>query len=225
MRGIDIILSKKGSCVIEFHDASKLISELQFDSIYHEHTYYHTLRSITFALEKIGLFAYDASEGPISGGSIILFSKRDNSSVAQSVRKIEQKEHSLMTHDLKTWENFAKRVTINLDNIRKKLDQSKSRSCAFGSSARSSTLLNSIGDLSKKFLFIADNNPLKWNYLSPGVHLQILPPINILHANIESVFISAFNFEQEIVKQIKHEIKWSGEIILPLPNKFRNYFI
>ena len=36
------------------------------------------------------------------------------------------------------------------------------------------------------------------------------------------VFICPFNFETEITSYLAKELKWHGEVVLPLPNQVRN---
>jgi SAM-dependent methyltransferase len=59
MQGIDKVISDDGLIVIEFHEASRILSELHYDSIYHEHTFYHSIRSIQAALSQISFNIYD----------------------------------------------------------------------------------------------------------------------------------------------------------------------
>ena len=103
--------------------------------------------------------------------------------------------------------------------------EKNSRWIAFGASARSSTLLNSIGDSSKCLNQIADNNPLKQGKYSPGIKLQICDPRVAIDSSVEKVFICAFNFEEEIITFLKNELHWNGEIILPLPHTIRRFRI
>jgi len=61
--------------------------------------------------------------------------------------------------------------------------------------------------------------------LSPGLHLQIANPSTLINDKVKTIFICAFNFETEIVNQLKYELNWSGEVIVPLPNVLRKYRI
>jgi SAM-dependent methyltransferase len=226
MRGINLVLSPEGTCVTEFHDANKIISETQYDSIYHEHTYYHSLRSMTFSLTNADLKPFDAYVGPISGGCIVLFSSHQDRNFSDNLQSLLETENSLGVYSIKSWNEFASRALSNISSIKSEfLKNSHSNICAFGSSARSSTLLNAVGGDSKTITGIADNNPRKWGMLSPGLHLQIANPSTLINDKVKTIFICAFNFETEIVNQLKYELNWSGEVIVPLPNVLRKYRI
>ena len=85
--------------------------------------------------------------------------------------------------------------------------------------------MNAIGDKAICLEAIADNNPLKWGKLSPGHHLRIDSPKIVILSDTEIVFICPFNFEDEIVTYLRDELKWHGEVFLPLPGQPRVYAI
>ena len=226
MNGIDLILAPEGICLIEFHEASKILTEIHYDSIYHEHTFYHSIKSMTKALSHVGLIPFDLIKSPISGGSFVLVSSRNGIKASSRLNEAEQFEESLGVHDEKAWINFAKLSKRNLTSINKYLVENSNRKIrAFGASARSSTLINAIGDNSKYLTAIADNNPLKWGKYSPGQHLLIDSPKEIIEKDTEIVFICPFNFETEITTYLAKELDWHGEVVLPLPNQIRKYLI
>ena len=226
MNGIDLILAPEGICLIEFHEASKILTEIHYDSIYHEHTFYHSIKSMTKALSHVGLIPFDLIKSPISGGSFVLVSSRNGIKASSRLNEAEQFEESLGVHDEKAWINFAKLSKRNLTSINKYLIENSNRKIrAFGASARSSTLINAIGDNSKYLTAIADNNPLKWGKYSPGQHLLIDSPKEIIKKDTEIVFICPFNFETEITTYLAKELDWHGEVVRPLPNQIRKYLI
>ena len=226
MNGIDLILAPEGLCIIEFHEAAKILSEVHYDSIYHEHTFYHSIRSMTEALAHVGLVPFDVIKSPISGGSLVLVSSRKSIKVSSGLNEAKYIEQSSGVHEETAWQNFAKLAKDNLLSVNKYLTENSNRKFkAFGASARSSTLLNAIGENSKKLTAIADNNPLKWSKYSPGQHLLIDSPKQIIQKDTEIVFICPFNFETEITTYLTNELNWHGEVVLPLPNKIRSYLI
>jgi predicted TPR repeat methyltransferase len=74
--GISNITTEKAELVIEFHESSIILREVHYDSIYHEHTYYHNIKSMTDLLTTHGFFPYHLEESPISGGSFVLFASK-----------------------------------------------------------------------------------------------------------------------------------------------------
>jgi hypothetical protein len=169
---------------------------------------------------------FDGYVGPISGGCIVLFSSRQDRKITDNLLSLLETENSLGVYNMKSWKEFAARALSNISSISNEFQKiSNGTIYAFGSSARSSTLLNAVGKESKAIAGIADNNPRKWGMLSPGLHLLIANPSTLINENVETIFICAFNFELEIVTQLKYELNWSGEVIVPLPNALRRYRI
>lgn len=226
MYGIDELICEEGIVVIEFHDASKILTELHYESIYHEHTFYHSIRSIQAALDQIGFKIFDITLSPISGGSNVIYASRESKEISPALQKALEAEESKGVYSKEAWENFARLSRENIDNLRDIFETEKdSNWIAFGASARSSTLLNSVGQTAKYLSKIADNNPLKQNMFSPGLKLPIVDPKEAIDPSIQKIFICAFNFEYEIIELLKTELKWHGEIVLPLPMKIRRYEI
>lgn len=226
MNGIDTILAPDGIFVVEFHEASKILKEIHYDSIYHEHTFYHSIRSMTEAQKQAGLIPFDLLESPISGGSFILISSREIREESLSLQNAREKEKLLEVESEEAWLKFSDLARQNLDSIRKFLSENQTNKIrAFGASARSSTLLNAIGDEARNLRSIADNNPLKWGKLSPGHLLPIDSPSRVIDDSVEIVFICPFNFEEEIVTYLQLNLDWHGEVYLPLPGEPRRYTI
>jgi SAM-dependent methyltransferase len=226
MKGIDKVLSEEGIFIVEFHEASRILNEIHYDSIYHEHTFYHSIRSMTEAQSKVGLIPFDIMESPISGGSFVLISSKTTRKPTQRLLNAIERESSLGVLNEAAWLTFANLANKNLQDINHFLESNSKRKIrAFGASARSSTLMNAIGERAKGLEAIADNNPLKWGKLSPGSHLKIDSPKNVIQSDTEIVFICPFNFEDEIVKYLHDEIHWHGDVFLPLPGQPRIYKI
>ncbi len=224
--GIDTILSPSGIFIVEFHEASRILNELHYDSIYHEHTFYHSIRSMSEAQASIGLVPYDILESPISGGSHILISSRVMQPPTSRFLAAIEAENGSKVQSESAWMNFARLANENLEEIRDFLKKNTgTRIKAFGASARSSTLLNAIGTSAKALSGIADNNPLKWGKVSPGTHLPINSPKEMISDSIEMVFICPFNFEAEIIDYLNNTLGWHGRVYLPLPGKPRIYNI
>ncbi len=226
IEAIDLITNIDSTIVIEFHHSGIILSELHYDSIYHEHTYYHTLKSVSTLLERFGIYVYDLEFSPISGGSHIIFASKSKKDPSNNLKNAQDFEFKFSVNSPATWKKFAIDVQKNImqnHGIINKLN--KYSACAYGASARSSTLLNSIGATSENFIGIADINPLKWGKLSPGVHLAIDDPKNLIGDKIKSIYITSFNFEKEIIDYLKNTIKWNGTVILPLPYMPRSFEI
>ena len=105
--GIESSLANDGIGAIEFHWIDKILSELHYDSIYHEHYFYHSLHSIDELLSRHNLNLFDVAESPISGGSLVAyFSKKQRAPTNKLKEKLSwEKDQGIAS--LKAWQNFA----------------------------------------------------------------------------------------------------------------------
>ena len=219
LKGVANLLVEDGLFIMEFHEATKILTEIHYDSIYHEHTFYHSIKSISEAAKIAGLNPFDIEVSPISGGSFILFFSKKLKEKTTNLIEYEISENNSGVLTFQKWEEFAKRSLKNIEDIREYLSKNTDRRvCGFGASARSSTLVNAIGSGCQNIVGIADNNTLKQGKVSPGMHLQIESAKKLITSNIDIVVVFPFNFEEEIISFLKNTLNWSGEVYLPLPN-------
>jgi SAM-dependent methyltransferase len=224
-KGISLLLAEDGIFYIEFHWLKKILTEVHYDSIYHEHTFYHSISSVSKYLAEFHLYPVDAWESPISGGSIILSFQRTLKEKSKTLNKLIDDEIVSGIEDFKSWENFALATQQNISELSKYLEDNSNKNIyGFGVSARSSTILNSIGKNANYINAMADNNSLKWGMWTPGIHLRVMSPEEAINNFPQIFIIFPFNFENEIIMQLKN-LGWAGEIAVPLPNKLRVFSI
>lgn len=222
LKGVSNVMKEDGMFVMEFHEATKILTENHYDSIYHEHTFYHSIKSVSEAAKLAGLYPFDIELSPISGGSFILFFSTTPKEKTSKLIELENNENSSGVLTIQKWNEFARESLKSIKEIRAYLIKNEAKNiCGFGASARSSTLINAIGDECKALIGLADNNALKQGKLSPGMHLKIDSPKNLVNSKIDIVMIFPFNFEEEIIYFLQDTLNWSGEIYLPLPNSPR----
>ena len=71
--GIREALRRDGVFVVQFLYMKRIIENLAFDQIYHEHLLYYNLSTVEVLLNRHGLALFDAYLAPIHGGSMICF--------------------------------------------------------------------------------------------------------------------------------------------------------
>jgi len=215
--GVSHLMHSSSVFIMEFHWVYNILRDNHFDSIYHEHTYYHSISSVIEVLDEFGIVAFDAFHSPISGGSIVLLSSKENRSPSPKLAEFQEVEKTSGVNEASPWSTFAIDAEKTIIELGKFLGKEfKSGVCGFGASARSSTLLNALGSQSKKILSIVDNNELKVGYFSPGAGIPIESLTSALKRNPDAFVVFAFNFEEEILQQLS-DIGWSGEVFFPLP--------
>ncbi|MDA8705501.1 class I SAM-dependent methyltransferase [Litoricolaceae bacterium] len=223
VQGLKLMLGDHGILMIEVHHAGAILSELQYDSIYHEHASYISLYALKPVLEKYDLEVFDAEIGLISGGCMTLFVKHRGDTkykIQNRVAQLVDSEASQGLDNLVKWREFSARVIEHKKSLNKMLGSLVGQGykiCGFGASARSSTLLNFCGIGSSDVQVIADNNDLKQGLYTAGSRIKIVSPSQMYRCNPDYILILAWNFKQEIIDAISAD-GFEGGVIIPLPD-------
>ena len=218
--GMAYCLKGDGTGAIEFHRADVILEELHYDSIYHEHLFYHSLHSIRILLDQFGLKLFDVTNSPISGGSLVAYFAKTLRPPTDTLKKMLEHEAVLGIGNSSTWREFAIRCEQHRHALRALVEQTKiqgKRLIGYGASARSSTLLNYCGIDHHHLEVVADKNVLKHDRYTPGTEIPIVTPEQAFACCPDTVLLLAWNFREEILAQIKDDYGWHGEVIVPLP--------
>ena len=219
--GVENILSDDGVGIFEIHDANIIFNELHYDSVYHEHLCYFTLKSITYLLNKFNLNPFNIKRSPISGGSFVIFFSKNKKNVSEDLNLAILNEEKSEVNELDSWKNFALKVNDHRNEMRKIMENfSGKKIIGFGSSARSQTFLNYCNFNEKNMDLIIDNNSMKQNLYSPGTNIKIVDLDEGISSNPHAIFILAWNFKDEIIKECR-SAGYKGEFIIPFPHKPR----
>ena len=216
--GIERILDDSGVGIFEIHDANIIFNELHYDSVYHEHLCYFTIKSITYLLNKFNLHPFEIERSPISGGSFVIYFSKKKKALSKNLELAILNEERTRVNELSSWKNFALKVENHKSEMRKIISSfSGKKIIGFGSSARSQTFLNFCNFNEKNIDLIIDNNSMKQNLYSPGTNIKIVDFENGIKTNPDVIFILAWNFKDEIIKECKGA-GYKGEFIVPFPS-------
>lgn len=223
--GVADLLSDDGVFAVEFHSAHTILNELHYDSIYHEHYFYHSCTSLISLMKSHCLYPFDLTISPISGGSCVLYFTRDSvrKPTSSLTASLDLERDSGIT-SIKSWKVFAENCTLHSSNLRRLIvdfHQAGNSIVGYGASARSSTLLNYLALNSETIKYIADISPHKAGKFSPGSNIPIVHPDKVFSTNPDVILLLAWNFTDEIIDTIKNVYQWSGTVVLPLPNEPR----
>lgn len=221
VEGLKVAAGADGLVAIEFHYARTILEELHYDSIYHEHLCYFTLKSLTHLLRSHGLQPFDLEESPISGGSLVLFARARPTPKSAKLLAFEAAEEQSGANALPAWKHFAEASFSHREALLALLQaeaEAGRKVVGYGASARSSTMLNFCGIGPGLIAAIADQNPMKQGLFSPGTHIPIRAPEDVLGTNPDTVVILAWNFFAEICGILRQGFAFTGRVIMPLPH-------
>ena len=220
--GMAHCLRVDGTGAIEFHRADVILEELHYDSIYHEHLFYHSLHSLGRLLDRFGLKPFDVEVSPISGGSLVVYFARTARPRSVAFEEMLTRERDLGVGRLEPWLAFAAQSRQHAASLRRLVESRRAdgkRVIGYGASARSSTLLNFCGLGAAHLDVVADRAPLKHHLFTPGSNIRIVPPAEAFALKPDVVLLLGWNFRDEILGQIRAEHGWHGEVIVPLPGE------
>jgi C-methyltransferase C-terminal domain/Putative zinc binding domain/Methyltransferase domain len=194
----------------------------EYDTIYHEHLSYISVRSLEALLKNSPFMLSRIDHYPIHGGSILFHLRHRASSVKPhaSVEAALEKERQLRLIEPATWKHFAVRVEhirTELPALIRKLKAQGKRIIGYGASAKGNTLLNTCGLTNKELDYVIDNTPFKQNKIAPGSWVPVRPPEALLADQPDFALILAWNFAPEIIRRETEYQKRGGRFILPIP--------
>jgi hypothetical protein len=176
-----------------------MITNCEFDTIYHEHLSYFLVNSFRTLVERKGFYISDILQTRIHGGSIRFFLKKGNKPHCDATDKLIDLERKKGLLGVDAYFDFSKQVEKNKQDLIKALGRID-KVVGYGASAKGNTMLNYFGiDLD----YIVDDNPLKWGYLTPGRDIPIKSPQTLFSEENLYIVILSWNFYEEIKRKIE----------------------
>lgn len=219
MQGIKQILKPNGTAIIEVPYLGDLIKHLEFDTIYHEHVYYFSVKPLVFLCDLYDLAIDDIEILPLHGGSLRVFIKHKKAlSQAAVVEEYLKQEQDL--NKPAVFANFMQRLRDLRLELKATLDQLKiagKKIAAYGASAKGATFLNFFGIGETVLDFVVDRSPVKQGLYTPGTHLVIDQPEQLIAKGIDYALLLTWNFAEEILQQQKEYRAQGGKFIIPIP--------
>ncbi|MEK7450733.1 MAG: class I SAM-dependent methyltransferase [Patescibacteria group bacterium] len=224
LKGASILMEKEGIFVMQFPYVMDLLDKNLFDTIYHEHLSYFSLKSLLKLSEKSDLGIFDIQRNDLDGGAIRVFWKKGegtrNKINKKNINKILGEEKRYGLYKKETYSKFADRIkALKIDFLQKinYLKKKKKRIVGYGAAAKANVLLNYFGLDTKTIDYIVDSTPYKQGLFTPGTHIPIYSEEKIYDNIPDYILIFAWNFSQEIIKKNRKYKKSGGKFILVEP--------
>jgi SAM-dependent methyltransferase len=217
--GFARLLKPTGVAVFEFAYALDMVERCEFDTIYHEHLFYHTLHGLTPLFRGHGLYLNDVERLPIHGGSLRLTVSRKSTRSAE-LDALFAHEVALGVDKVSFYNDFAERVRSLRGSLADLLLSEKAkgkRIACYGAAAKGATLVNYL-DLGENFFeFVADANPYKHGKYMPGQRSPIRHPDQLAADQPDYVLLLVWNFAGEVMRQQATYRERGGSFIIPVP--------
>jgi hypothetical protein len=200
-----------------------MIQGVEFDTIYHEHLCYFSLTALTALFARHGLLLCDAVHISIHGGSLRILAcpVREVGQPTDRLQALLSEEREQGLDRLDYYRAFGSRVERlkgELCRLLSRLKLEGKRLAAYGASAKGSTLLNYFGIGPATLEFVADRSTVKQGRYTPGTHLRICAPGELLERQPDYVLLLTWNFAGEILEQQSEYRRRGGKFIVPIPD-------
>ncbi len=220
--GLAHLLKERGVLSMEFPHLLRLIADVQFDTIYHEHFCYLSLLAVERVFAAHGLRVFDVEELPTHGGSLRVLACHDGASRSEEagLARIRAKEAAAGLDSDAAYEGFEPRVRAVRASLRTFLKKAKGegrRVAAYGAAAKGNTLLNYCRVTAADVDFVVDRNPHKQGHLLPGSRIPVYDPSKLAEAKPDYVLILPWNLKDEIMAQAPEVASWGGRFVVPVP--------
>jgi SAM-dependent methyltransferase len=221
--GFAVALKPAGVATFEFPHLLRLVEQVQFDTIYHEHYSYLSLLAVERIFASCGLQLFDVQELPTHGGSLRVYAQRADTGVrpaSAAVRALLERERAAGMTDPAFYCDFQARVAQVRDEFLSFLIGARragKRLAAYGAAAKGNTLLNYAGVRADAIDFVAERNPAKQGRFLPGSRIPIVPEEQLRVARPDYVLILPWNLRLELCAQLDYVHAWGGKLVTALP--------
>ena len=219
--GIARLLKPHGRASIEFPHLLRLLAGNQFDTIYHEHYSYLSLRSVARIAAAAGLAVVDVEELPTHGGSLrVWLAHQGAPEAAMAVQAVFAAEANAGLETLEAYAGFQQRAEAAKHGLLEFLLQAKREGrcvLGYGAAAKGNTLINYAGIRADLLPAVADRARSKQGKLLPGSHIPVISPEQLATEAADALLVLPWNLIGELRQQLP-----ATELVTAIPElRFR----
>lgn len=219
--GMRTMLADTGTAVCEFPYVGDLLASGAFDTIYHEHLCYFSLAAVQRLFGAHGLHVTDVERLDRHGGSLRVFaSPRRPLRPSATVLALLHHEASTGLGSPESYRRLGEAIVRTKAALQHELQSLRAAGktvAAYGASAKGSTLMMACGIPGEQLAFVVDRSPHKQGRLTPGNHVPIVAPDEILRRQPDVLLLLTWNFTEEILAQEAEYWRRGGRFLVPVP--------
>lgn len=221
-RGLAAVLKPNGVITLEFPHLMPLVTDAQFDTIYHEHFSYLSLLTVTRIFDAAGLRVFDLDHLPTHGGSLRVYGCHAKApfDTSPSVAACLDAERKAGLETDAYYTALQPRAEEVKNDLLRFLLQAKSDGktvAGYGAAAKGNTLLNFAGVKPDLLPFICDAAEAKQGKFMPGSHILILPPAALEADPPDYILILPWNIAEEVKAQLSNLAAQGSRFVTAVP--------
>lgn len=205
--GIKSCLKDDGIFVAEVHYLLDLVQKNQYDFIYHEHIFYHSLFSLSNLFNRKGMRIFDFERIDVHSGSIRIYVDKFKREVSPELSIQLKNEYKFGITNSKGLKQFSEKVNNHIisckNEINRLIDEGRTI-VGFGASGRCNIFCNLIEIGTSQVKYIFDQSSERVNRFIPKCNIPIIK-FDETYSQVEFdvVLIFAWNFSNMIMNKIK----------------------
>ena len=221
IRGVDTLLRSDGVFVTESHYLLDLLDTVQYDSIYHEHLKFYSMKSLIQLFGYYGYDVIDVDRIPNYGGSIRVHAARKGAHPVQSsVAALLKTEEEFGLYGPEVFTRFAKRTRKAKEDLLRLAVKAKDAGhtmAGVGCPGRAATLVNYSRLDPDLMPYIAEQSTsLKLGMFLPDAHIPIVDEERMFREQPEYAVMLSWHYWEPIVAKLRQK-GLKSKIVLPLP--------
>ena len=218
--GIVEMLAPNGVFISESHYLIGLLDRLQYDTVYHEHLRYYSLRSLKALLEMHDLEVFHARPIPTHGGSIRVYAaRRGTNPVQPSVQGIIDAEPKGVAMEKRLAE-FRDQVVLSklrLYSLLRDIKEKGGRIAGISAPSRASTLINYVGLEEGIIDYVCEiAGSLKIGKYMPGTRIPVVDESKLFEDQPDCAVIFSWHIAEELAPKLRAK-GFRGQLVTPLP--------
>jgi len=218
--GVYDLLAEDGVFVTESGYALDLITKLQYDSIYHEHLRYYSVKSLKILFEMFNLDIIDIERIPTHGGSIRVYAaKKGKYKISDSVDECIQREKEAGLYEIDIYRDFSNKVKKNKLELKKIVAEIVAQNkhiIGIGAPAKGNTLINYCEFGTDSIDYLAEKSKLKIGLYAPGSHIPIVDEERLFREQPDYALMLSWNLADELIPKLRDN-GYKGKFIIPSP--------
>jgi SAM-dependent methyltransferase len=219
-----LLMKPNGIFTCEFPHLMNLISQHQFDTIYHEHFSYLSFGTVINIFAKNGLNVFDVEELGTHGGSLRVYAQPSDTGshlVSNRVEDLLSREVSAGMASIAFYQGFqAHAEKVKNEFLSFLIEQKKLGKVVvgYGAAAKGNTLLNFAGVKNDLIRYVVDRSPHKQNKFMPGSRIPIVSEDQLKLNKPDYVVIFPWNISYEVKTQLSYLTKSGTKFVVAVPS-------
>ncbi len=220
IKGVKTLLSDDGVFIFEAPYLIDMFENLAFDTIYHEHLSYLSVRPLKNFFEQFGLQIFDVKILPVQGNSLRVYVSRLGKYIVKlSVEEYLKKEKELKMDTFEAYKELARRASELKERVLTTLRGIKNdgkKIAAYGAPAKGNTLLNYFRIGPEILDYATETLPSKIGLYTPGTHIPVIDIEDARKNPPDYYLLLAWNYKDIILEKEKDFRERGGKFIVPV---------